>query len=553
MFRYSTSFYVWRVMASSKTKRVQFSSSFPPPSPSMPSETAGKKDIGKNKVVQNGKYSGNFADAPSVRKVSRNKSDKRSELVAAAFDNLNVKEPISVMDKIQAANTLDELLSVSVVPEFTQYHALQTLSILTSWTTEKKIKMSDFQNDSRFVNLCKILGRKKGEIEGDSNYADLALVLGISSGDQAAKLVSSITTSQKIQVLSTLSLKKRRTVPLLRALAVNISNSSENLNIKQAADVLYALATLNFPDDVLLHKVATDICQCLKENKKPAVVGSILTSIGILKYKNKVLLDALAEWVFANMSVCREIDFVSMLLTLASVNHTPHKMNEVNNVIVSLLNNAGLKSQVWLDVVWSLAVLNKADTKLLKSVLEPSFIANLTSDSDSIPVPTRMKLLNVNAVAQHLVTGYPGPILTDSDNLTILIQRSREKQSFVDIVFDSLSNLFPSSTYLDMNVDSGYGFLIDGVCAIDQKCNPLPIKNACPKSKRIAIYVCDYHDMCRGCNEVIGLVDLHFRLLKKLGYSVMPITYLDFNPSEKLVNRVKYLEKQLKCIASDNT
>lgn len=72
----------------------------------------------------------------------------------------------------------------------------------------------------------------------------------------------------------------------MRSLAFNIGRCSERMNIKQCADVLYALAVLNFPDEVLLEKVNTDLRTILITNEKPSVIGSILTSIGILRYRD---------------------------------------------------------------------------------------------------------------------------------------------------------------------------------------------------------------------------------------------------------------------------
>lgn len=72
----------------------------------------------------------------------------------------------------------------------------------------------------------------------------------------------------------------------MRSLAFNIGRCSEKLDIKQCADVLYALAVLNFPDEVLLEKVGTDLHSVLTTNDRPSVIGSILTSIGILRFRD---------------------------------------------------------------------------------------------------------------------------------------------------------------------------------------------------------------------------------------------------------------------------
>jgi len=72
----------------------------------------------------------------------------------------------------------------------------------------------------------------------------------------------------------------------MRSLAFNIGRSSEKLDIKQCADILYALAILNFPDEVLLEKVGADLRSTLTENDRTSIIGSILTSIGILRFRD---------------------------------------------------------------------------------------------------------------------------------------------------------------------------------------------------------------------------------------------------------------------------
>lgn len=72
----------------------------------------------------------------------------------------------------------------------------------------------------------------------------------------------------------------------MRSLAFNIGRCSEKMDIKQCADVLYALAVLNFPDEVLLEKVGTDLRSVLPKNDRHSVIGSILTSIGILRFRD---------------------------------------------------------------------------------------------------------------------------------------------------------------------------------------------------------------------------------------------------------------------------
>lgn len=158
--------------------------------------------------------------------------------------------------------------------------------------------MADFENDARFIKLCRLLGRavpKQNAAATAANQSkiagfrtdDLNTVIGVAGDDEAAKLIASISIPQMIKVMSALAQKKRRSTPLLRSLAYNISNNSEQLDLKQCADLMYAMAVLNFPDTVLIGRISMDVQTGLAQNKdKPAAVGSIITSLGLLKYRD---------------------------------------------------------------------------------------------------------------------------------------------------------------------------------------------------------------------------------------------------------------------------
>lgn len=165
------------------------------------------------------------------------------------------------------------------------------VSVLAEWSTSNQCKLSEFDTDPRFTKLCRILGRNNNKANPHPVVStlgdDLSMVLGVTGDDEAAKLIESISLPQMVKVLSTLAQKRRRSTPLLRSLTNNITKSTDKLDLKQSADVLYAAAVLTFPEIPLLEKACTDVVSKLPENMdKSAVVGSILTSIGILRYRN---------------------------------------------------------------------------------------------------------------------------------------------------------------------------------------------------------------------------------------------------------------------------
>jgi len=94
-------------------------------------------------------------------------------------------------------------------------------------------------------------------------------------------------------------------------------------------------------------------------------------------------------------------------------------------------------------------------------------------------------------------------------------------------------------------------FFTDAVCYLNEKLEPLPIASLQTNQssyRSIAIVVEGYPVTCRGLKEPTGNSILNRYLLDSGGYEVVPIPYMEFNASEKLVKKVKYLEQKLKSV-----
>ncbi|CAG2056049.1 unnamed protein product, partial [Timema podura] len=268
---------------------------------------------------------------------------KRNSIIETAFASLKEadnttftrhKKILSLEDQIERADSVETLLTLVNNSSVTRRSALRVVSVLADWTSSGRVKLADFEGDQRFVKMCRLLG--KGFTSSSSKtapdmggFGDLAMVLGVTGDDEAAKLVAGISLSQMIRVLSTLANKRRRSTPLLRSLAFNIGRKTEHLDMKQATDTLYAMAVLNFPNEVLLEKVASDLCECVPNNDRSAVVGSVLTSVGLMRYKHTELLDVLSDWVTVNIDTCRTQDLCSLLQTLAMLNYRPSNESQL--------------------------------------------------------------------------------------------------------------------------------------------------------------------------------------------------------------------------------
>lgn len=58
--------------------------------------------------------------------------------------------------------------------------------------------------------------------------------------------------------------------------------------------------------------------------------------------------------------------------------------------------------------------------------------------------------------------------------------------------------------------------------------------------------VLDYHDMCKGSRDPNGFNALAFKLLEKIGYTVLPIPHAEFSTRDKVLTRVQYIDSKLK-------
>jgi hypothetical protein len=136
--------------------------------------------------------------------------DGQSSIVAAAFASLkSVESPKkrspSFDESIAAAGSVESLLSMADSPQLSRRYALRIVSQLADWTTSGRAKLSDFEADTRFVKLCRLLGRglpQSSQSFGKetSGMGDLAVVLGVTGDDEAAKLVAGLSLNQMIRV-----------------------------------------------------------------------------------------------------------------------------------------------------------------------------------------------------------------------------------------------------------------------------------------------------------------------------------------------------------------
>jgi len=194
-----------------------------------------------------------------------------------------------------------------------------------------------------------------------------------------------------------------------------------------------------------------------------------------------------------------------------------------------------------------LTILNQATPEQYASVLNNEFLSRLL-DLSEYSLSKSLKVLNVNAAAS-LLPDYKGPLLPeDSSIYDITISCSKEKRDLSNSIISALKILTPTDC-IHFNVNTKMGFMIDAELCVDNQCSPLPMNTKSTDQKevlRIAIFTCSYHDFCRGVTEVTGPMKYYCKLLQHQGYKTMMIPYTDVNIKDKLIQRVQYINDNIK-------
>ena len=421
---------------------------------------------------------------------------RKSSLSAKAVDELITK-----------ANSAGDLLKIAD-QRLERTQALKIVSVLAEWHSLDRVKLEEFENDSRFVKLCKILGnapeprsgkRPRSSFNGaPASYRneDLNTVLSVTGDDEAAKLISNVNLPQMVKIMSSLAQKRRRSVPLLRSLALNITSRPEQIEAKACADLLYSMALLNFYDPNLMARVCADFQKAVTSGKieptKSAIVGSVCTSLGLIKQRDAELVELLGKWLVDHRQKARPQDVSAFVMTAAMLNMRGVVSDEIRGVLGPLLVREDFSRAVeYLNHIWALTLLEWSTQEQVEATFSQTFVNKLFQEakqSAAVVQSVKMKLLNLNAAARFFM-GSKVPPLGESFDMDWSVL-SKSKQMLVASLMDTLNTLLPTqknsgaAELIRTNYDTKMGFFVDAICVLDGKRNRLPIETTDPKATR---------------------------------------------------------------------
>jgi len=416
----------------------------------------------------------------------------------------------------------------------------------------KPLLLRDIKDGSLFVSLLHYI-----ELFSPQFIAKLE--------DRIADLVEEINPGDLVSILSELGRKKRRNVPLLKSITYYIVKHKNLLDIKQVSDCLFALKQLSYKDRTTLDLLCSQLETLIQDTESPAVLRSVLTSLGQLKYLNTPVLDRIMDWhkdrLEKNIPMSSK-DMVTLIMTCATLNYSQNT-SFLQQISQNLSQEPGQPDYVWVDTVWSLALLGIATHQHLESVLNHAFYTSLIYNTSNTRTThaAAPKLLNINAAAQLLYPDYTGPsikVAEDEFLKDFKISSGLSKVQFSQSVLEAFSTLFPPPRLLRKDVPTMLGCVAEGEFVCDSSARPLPVqelsnnfgtsqpeKTLPEGAHRMVISTASFQDCLIG-GEVSGITAFNTRLIEAAGYKVFLVKYTDWDPKSKLLTKAKMLDERLK-------
>ncbi|XP_046584354.1 FAST kinase domain-containing protein 4-like [Haliotis rubra] len=317
--------------------------------------------------------------------------------------------------------------------------------------------------------------------------------------DLALTLVQNMSAKHLSRVLFVLAKKQRRNEPLIRAVVKHLNKQTQDMNtlsLKDFAKLFYACSRLNVYDTELLRSITDNTTSNLQPD--PFTLLSILRSLSELQWKDETLLEGLTGLLEKGLGELSAMDKAKVVISIARLNYVSPQTDSLVKVILSsdLASVRDEDPAQWLDLVWSLAILNKADSAMIVTVLDSSFMEYFPVEDTYRKWWTDMKLMNINTTAQLELPGYDGPLLPaqDQPKTTEFMKKNRSSAKLIE---KALSTMVPLEKYVKSNIFSSSGYHIDAELFVDKSGTPKPYDTSVddPELHRVCILVQDYLDM----------------------------------------------------------
>ncbi|CAF1341928.1 unnamed protein product, partial [Didymodactylos carnosus] len=236
--------------------------------------------------------------------------------------------------------------------------------------------------------------------------------------ERILEIAETLTYDDWYKILINKSMLKRRDRTILRAACYHLLKSPI-LPLDKIRDSLFACSMLSIHDKIFLEKLIQDAYQQANDINDPFMLHSLVTSMGTLRLRHCELLDHLGTLLVENNHVfgTSQKCLHSFIRTCAAVNYnsttlldsliTDNKLNLNENTVLADMTEQtpttsltqvdadSIHNKNKIDLVWSLAILNRATPEHVSTVLEHYTFQHVQNEIANSKIASALKLLSI--------------------------------------------------------------------------------------------------------------------------------------------------------------
>lgn len=391
---------------------------------------------------------------------------------------------------------------------------------------------------------------------------------------RVSQLAEKLTLDDWIELLNTKSVLRQRNVRLLELCAYNINKQLESkqdshLSLDQIHKCLLSCGILSYHDGSFYQLIINQLQQSLEKSgstkwmvENEPHLQAIITSLGMLQLRHEKTLETLCTLLKNNRDRIKLI--VSFVQTCGALNYAPNEAQfapiiaALGDPVITHFNlNDSRDRSSYLNYVWSLCALDRADQYLVASVLEKKFFDSILKDKTSKDFKSNLlKVLNINMHSMFRMDNYEGPNISEDFNLAEFSEILAPKKSLNsnNMLEASLAGFRSINKYVKLNLLTSFGILIDAFMIIDKSGIPQPLEKYLEKGSfsedneddiRVAFKFISFKDQTLIDKQINGIVQFQLSLLREVGYYPLIIYQEELQSAASLKNRVNLIQNKL--------
>jgi len=365
--------------------------------------------------------------------------------------------------------------------------------------------------------------------------------------DKALVLCEAMSCKQLYRILYIISQGPRRNTPLLRALVYHLNQQTLDLTDIQMCNLFFALAKLSVFDEDLLGTISAEL-RSRSSSLSFSLVESCVNSMGVLRWRDTSLLNELAHSLLVKTDTVKTRQVLSLLKTCMLLDIVPSELPaHLSRVTQQMSQDLSSEPGQWLDFVWYLMILRQADTPLINTVCNDTFLGKLEGVAHSLEALHihKLKLKNLLFAARHELKSDVASLDLGTQEIPV-----RNERRLHESVLIALGNMLTLEQYVQTDIVLDTGYMLDVKLLVNGEGEPQ--KLSAPHTAdtcRVVLKMVDFSDMTQNDVQPTGFHNMVTRHLKLQGYTVIQVPHHEFFAAGNIVKRIEYIQQRLKSAA----